>query len=278
MQIKQNLVKSSKYGVKCPNKMNPEYVTFHNTDNNAPAKNEINYMINNDREVSFHVAVDDIEAIQGIPFDRNAWHCGDGNSTGNRKSIGVEICYNTLGANNPKFRKSEDNAVIVCSQLLKQFGLGIDRLKPHKYWSGKNCPSTTNHANFIARVKLELEKGNNQTLPAAGSRVKFIGTHWATGQQVSNWVIGSEFTISKLDGDRALLKEAESWAWIKDLSIVGGIQIGSKVKVIGDKYTTGQAIPTWVKKEVYTIQQIKDTKALLKEIESWVYIRDLNLA
>ncbi|MEC2444681.1 N-acetylmuramoyl-L-alanine amidase, partial [Bacillus cereus] len=47
------------------------------------------YMIRNDNQVSFHIAVDDKEAVQGIPLERNAWHTGDGNGNGNRKSIGV---------------------------------------------------------------------------------------------------------------------------------------------------------------------------------------------
>jgi N-acetylmuramoyl-L-alanine amidase CwlA len=160
MNIKQNLVNSNKYNIKCPYSMAPQYVTYHNTDNAAPAKNEVSYMISNNNQVSFHVAVDDIEAVQGIPFNRNAWHCGDGSGNGNRKSIGVEICYNSLGSNNSKFKKAESNAVEVCAQLLKQFNLGIDRLKPHKYWSGKNCPSTTNHKEFENKVKIELEKLN----------------------------------------------------------------------------------------------------------------------
>ncbi|MEF9991015.1 MAG: S-layer homology domain-containing protein [Romboutsia sp.] len=160
MQIKQNLVDKSKYNIKCPYSMKVEYITFHNTDNDAPAKNEVSYMTSNNNEVSFHIAVDDIEAIQGIPFDRNAWHAGDGNGPGNRKSIGVEICYNKLGANNPKFKKAEANAVEICAKLLKQFNLGIDKLQPHKHWSGKNCPSTTNHADFINRVKIFLDKLN----------------------------------------------------------------------------------------------------------------------
>ncbi|MEG0181719.1 MAG: N-acetylmuramoyl-L-alanine amidase, partial [Peptostreptococcaceae bacterium] len=84
MKIKQNLVNKNKYDIKCPYSMKVEYITFHNTDNDASAKNEVNYMISNNNEVSFHVAVDDIEAIQGIPFDRNAWHAGDGNGPGNR--------------------------------------------------------------------------------------------------------------------------------------------------------------------------------------------------
>lgn len=162
MEIKQKLVDSSKYNIKCPYTMKPEYVTFHNTDNDASAKNEISYMISNNNEVSFHVAVDDVEAVQGILFNRNAWHCGDSNGSGNRKSIGVEICYNKLGPSNPKFKKAEENAVQICAQLLKEFGLGIDKLKPHKYWSGKNCPSTTNHESFIERVGKQLDLLNEE--------------------------------------------------------------------------------------------------------------------
>ncbi|MGQ7148222.1 peptidoglycan recognition protein family protein, partial [Escherichia sp. SS-MK2] len=73
--------------------MNPEFITVHNTYNDATAENEVSYMIRNDNQVSFHIAVDDKEAVQGIPLERNAWHTGDGNGNGNRKSIGVEICY-----------------------------------------------------------------------------------------------------------------------------------------------------------------------------------------
>lgn len=169
MQIKQNLVSSSKYSIKCPYSMTPKYVTVHNTDNPnaAPAKNEVDYMISNDNQVSFHVAVDDVEAIQGIPFNRNAWAAGDGASgNGNRNSIHVEICKNKLGAGNATFKKAEANAVEVCAQLLKQFGLGIDRLKSHRDWNGKNCPSTTNFANFKDRVKKALEGGVDLNNPA----------------------------------------------------------------------------------------------------------------
>lgn len=45
-------------------------------------------MVKNDSSTSFHIAVDDVEAIQGIPFNRNSWNCGDGrNGNGNRNGI-----------------------------------------------------------------------------------------------------------------------------------------------------------------------------------------------
>lgn len=138
ISVKKNLVSSNKYGIKCPNPMEAEYITVHNTANDASAENEIEYMIRNNSEISYHFAVDDKEVIQGIPTNRNAWHCGDGNGTGNRKSIGVEICYSRSGGS--RYKKAEDLAVKFIAQLLRERGWGIDRVKKHQDWSGKYCP------------------------------------------------------------------------------------------------------------------------------------------
>lgn len=135
----QMLVPSSKYGIKCPYTMKPEYITIHNTANDASALAEISYMIGNNNEVSYHWAVDDVQAIQAIPHNRNAWHCGDGGSgTGNRKSIGIEICH-SLTKGNPRYAKSEDNGAKLTAILLHQLGWGIDRIRKHQDWSGKYC-------------------------------------------------------------------------------------------------------------------------------------------
>lgn len=79
VEIKQNLVSSSKYNIKCPYEMKPQGITVHNTANDASAKNEIAYMISNNNQVSYHYAIDDIEIIQGIPENRNAWHASKQN-------------------------------------------------------------------------------------------------------------------------------------------------------------------------------------------------------
>lgn len=141
MKIIKNLVPQSKYNIKCPYEMKAEYITVHNTANDASAENEVAYMINNNNETSYHFAVDDIQAVQGLPLDRNGWHAGDGNGNGNRKSIGVEICYSKSGGS--KFEKAEKNAVELIASLLKERGWGIDRVKKHQDWSGKYCPHRT---------------------------------------------------------------------------------------------------------------------------------------
>lgn len=136
MNIKQNLVSAGKYGIKCPYAMIPQYITIHNTANDASAENEIAYMIRNDNTVSFHFAVDDKEAVQGIPLNRNAWHCGT--DKGNKKSIAIEICYSKSGGD--KFQKAYANALELTAQLMKQYSIPASNIMYHKTWNGKHCP------------------------------------------------------------------------------------------------------------------------------------------
>lgn len=157
--VKQNLVSPSKYNIKCPYPMTAEYITVHNTYNDASAENEIKYMISNNNEVSFHVAIDDVQIIQGILFNRNAWACGDGgNGTGNRKSISVEICYSKSGGE--RYKKAEALAIKFIAQLLKEHGWGMDRVRKHQDWSGKYCPHRIldegRWSSFVSAIATEL--------------------------------------------------------------------------------------------------------------------------
>ena len=159
--FKQNLVNPSKYSVKCPYSMQAEFITIHNTANDASAENEIAYMIRNNMSVSYHVAVDDKQAVQGIPYNRNAFHCGDGkNGTGNRKSIGVEICYSLSGG--PLYVQAEENAVQFVAKLLHERGWGVDRVRKHQDWSGKYCPHRIldggRWSQFLDRIQNALDK------------------------------------------------------------------------------------------------------------------------
>jgi len=172
-KFKQTLLPSTKYSIKAPFIMAPQFITVHNTANDAPAVNEISYMIGNNNQVSYHVAVDDKEVIQAIPFNRNAWHCGDGGGSndpnalkkGNRLSIGIEICYSKSGG--VRYGVAEENAVQYIAKLLKQFGWGIERVKKHQDWNGKYCPhrilSEGRWNSFLKRIEdvmkpMETEK------------------------------------------------------------------------------------------------------------------------
>lgn len=139
--VRKNWVDPDRYGLKCPYPMRPTRIVVHNTGNDAPAKNEVSYMVRNDSEVGFHAAVDDVEIVQGIPFDRNAWACGDGNGKGNREGISIEICYSQSGGT--RFIQAEKNAAQYIAGLLKQYGWGLNRVTKHQDYNGKYCPHRT---------------------------------------------------------------------------------------------------------------------------------------
>lgn len=142
MEIRTDQVPMDKYMLKCPYTMEPKYIVVHNTANDASAANEIAYMKRNDKSTSFHFAVDDKEAVQGIPVNRNAWHAGDGiNGEGNRRGIAVEICYSKSGGE--KFYKSENNAAELIAKLMSDYNIDIKNIKKHQDFDGKYCPHRT---------------------------------------------------------------------------------------------------------------------------------------
>lgn len=151
--FRQNLVARSKWPLKAPFAMVPKKATVHNTDNEATASAEINYMNSNNNQVSFHTAIDEKEAVQGLPYDRNGWHSGDGrNGYGNRNTLSYEICRNydrtrrttnLLSPLKEQYAQAELNASKVIAQDMYDWNINpvLDNVKYHNDWNGKNCPS-----------------------------------------------------------------------------------------------------------------------------------------
>ncbi|MED4302248.1 MULTISPECIES: N-acetylmuramoyl-L-alanine amidase [Bacillus subtilis group] len=223
--VKKNLVSEAKYALKCPNPMTAEYITIHNTYNDASAANEVSYMIGNTSSTSFHFAVDDKEVRQGIPTDRNAWHTGDGtNGTGNRKSIGVEICYSKSGG--AKYYAAEKLAIKFVAQLLKERGWGVDRVRKHQDWSGKYCPH---------RI---LDEGRwNEVKAAIAAELKSLGGGESSSSKTKSSGGESTYTVKKGDTLSGIAKaegvsvaKLQSWNGIKDPN---KIKVGQKLKLKG---------------------------------------------
>ena len=245
MNIVKNLVSESKYGLKCPYTMKPEYITVHNTANDASARNEINYMINNSYETSFHLAVDDKEAVQGLPLDRNGWHAGDGgNGTGNRKSIGIEICYSKGGG--ARFTKAEENAAELIAQLLKQYGWGIDRVKKHQDWSNKYCPHRTldlGWDRFIKMIeaKLEAEKYTLVTEVPVYMSAKDASN---SKNSVKKYPAGEYYVFNKSNGMINITKtKGKAGGWINPKDNVKP----PKVEIVKPKEENTNNIPDYFK-------------------------------
>jgi N-acetylmuramoyl-L-alanine amidase len=165
-------------------KLEPRYITIHdtaNTQTGADARAHANYLKSHPNlEASWHFTVDDKVIIQHLPLNENGWHAGDGASgTGNRQSIGIEICENRDGNR----AKAEANAAWLVAKLLKDFSLGLDRVKQHYDWSGKNCPRVlrarvNGWAGFLTAVQEHLSPPV-QTL--------IVGPPQATMRQAQAW-------------------------------------------------------------------------------------------
>lgn len=167
MEIVKMLVPESKYSIKCPHSMNPEFIIIHNTANDASAMAEISYMIGNNKKVSFHCAIDNYRIVQGVPFDRNTWNATDGgNGTGNRKGIALEICYSKSGGE--RFEEAQKLAAEYTAYLLKKYNWGIDKVKKHEdFYPAKGCPHRTlsegwqNFLNLVQSYMIDRPIDNN---------------------------------------------------------------------------------------------------------------------
>lgn len=286
MNIVKNLVSQSKYSIKCPYSMTPEFVVVHNTANDASAQNEVKYMISNNNQVSFHFAVDDKEIVQGLPLDRNAWACGDGaNGKGNRKGIQIEICYSKNGG--IRFENAEKNAAKFIAQLLKERGWGVDKVKKHQDFSNKYCPHRTldkGWASFVNMVKDYLNELNKPVQSTQSSsisvgdkvKVKTTATHYATGQSMASFVKGSTYEVTKVDGNKLLLSDIVSWVWDYDVDKVGSTTKSNSdnsvlVEIVCDELNIRQqadfnskVVGTVKRGEVFTIVEEKNGLGKLK--------------
>ena len=269
--IKQNLVASENYSIKCPHSMIAEFIVVHNTANDATAENEVAYMIRNKNQVSFHYAVDDQEVVQGVPINRNTWHAGDGNGEGNRKGISIEICYSKSGGT--RFDQAEKNAAHFIATLLRERGWGIEKVKKHQDFRNKYCPHRTLDKGWNGFIQMIKSYLNDMPVTSSGFkvgervRVKESATQYATGQAMAWFVKGSIYEVTKVAGDQLLLSDIMSWVWIDDVEKVSANTVISTaypflVEIICDELNIRQkadfnskVVGTVKRGEVYTIIQ-----------------------
>lgn len=128
------------------------------------------------------------------------------------------------------------------------------------------------------------------TTVRAGDTVKITGSKYATGQNIPFWVKQKSHTVKLISGNRALLKEINSWVYIADLKVTksGEIKAGSVVTIRkgavygGLSSTRGKAVPKEQlapkKHKVSKIETHNGAKeALLSDIMSWVAIKYLEM-
>ena len=150
-----HIPKSSPYNRRPGLSMSALYVTIHSTGNlNSTARDERAWLTNpsNFRVASWHICVDEKEAIEAIPLNEVAYHAG--NHAGNYSSIGIEICESGNRT------KTLENAVELTVELLQQYGWGVDKLRRHYDWSGKVCPRIMSGNNWAGWEQFKVDVEN----------------------------------------------------------------------------------------------------------------------
>ena len=151
-------------------------------------------------------------------------------------------------------------------------------------------------ANFYGIKKKTSTSTNKPTTnkPAsatvrAGDTVKITGSKYATGQNIPFWVKLKKHTVKSISGNKALLKEINSWVYTADLTVLQSeITVGNKVKIKpgavygGLSTTRGKAVPKeQLAPKKHTVSRIEThngvKEALLSDIMSWVAIKYLEV-
>ena len=125
----------------------------------------------------------------------------------------------------------------------------------------------------------------------AGDIVKIKGSKYATGQRIPMWVKLKKHTVKTVSGNRALLKEINSWVYTADLTVLQSsaktVSVGSKVKIKpGATYggltaARGSIVPNTQLTRTHTVGKIQKNggvqEALLTDIASWVAVENLEV-
>lgn len=132
--------------------------------------------------------------------------------------------------------------------------------------------------------------GGNLAAVKAGDTVKITGSKYATGQNIPFWVKLKSHTVKSVSGNKALLKEINSWVYIADLKVTksGEIKAGSVVTIKkgavygGLTAARGKAVPKeQLAPKKHTVSKIEThngvKEALLSDIMSWVAIKYLEM-
>ena len=117
---------------------------------------------------------------------------------------------------------------------------------------------------LVEYLSLKKKQVNTSTFNVGDKvKVKTSATHYATGQTLSAFVKGSEYSVTKVDGNKLLLSDIVSWVWDYDVEKISTIKTQTKsflVEIICDSLNVRQkadfnskVVDTVKKGQVYTI-------------------------
>ena len=270
-----------------PNSSNPRNkpitkITIHHVAGNLTVEQVGNIFVPKERKASSNYGVDNHGRVGMYVEEKNrAWTSSS--SDNDNQAVTIEVA-NITGAPDWKvsdiaLNKTIDLCVDICKRNnIKRLNFTGDKtgnLTMHKMFANTNCPGPYLESKFPYIADIVNKRLNSQPVVNPTPQPAQILYKVQTGA-FSNKKNAEALAerLKKLGFETYIVSERKEGT---AQTPAPEVRVGSKVKIIGSKYTTGQTIPDWVKPKTYTVQQIAGDKALIKEIVSWVFIKDLML-
>lgn len=158
VKITQALIPEGRYGRAKNGRMSPRYITIHSTQNygaGADARTHARLLQrggltsrnNSLGYLTWHFSVDAHSIYQSLPTNEQGQHA-DYEGTGNRKSIGIEMCENRGNSR----AATLDRTARLTADLMRQHNIPLSHVVPHQHWERirysdgknlghKNCPN-----------------------------------------------------------------------------------------------------------------------------------------
>lgn len=180
----------------------------------------------------------------------------------------------------------------------------------HRMFTPTNCPGPFIEARtnkIVQEVNRRLSGTNTPTPPSSGTtapqtpptatngalrigqNVRITsGSRWLDNNAViPSFVINRDNQIHSITGDRIVISHggivlgAVSRNNIQGQQAVAVPTVGAKVRVnnTATTWATGQAIPNWVRGQIYSIEQTRNNnqELLLSSVRSWIRVTDVTL-
>lgn len=291
-----------------PNSNNPrntgiKKITIHHMAGNLSVETCGKIFASSARQASSNYGIGSDGRVGLYVEEKNRSWCSS-SPANDHQAVTIEVANDEIGGDwhvsDKALAKLVDLCVDICQRngikKLNYTGDTTGNLTMHSWFVATSCPGPYLKSKF-PYIAEEVNKrlGASEQPEAAtsiqkGDLVKIApDAVYYNGAAIPSWVRNQNWYVSQISGDRAVIDKNEggtssicSPVNTKYLSPVGStgaapapstpkkIAVSGKVKVTGSKYTNGAAIPSYVKGNTYTVQQLKSDRVLLKEIYSWV--------
>jgi N-acetyl-anhydromuramyl-L-alanine amidase AmpD len=113
-----------------------DMIVLHNTAGDFEPS--VSWLCNPKAEASAHLVISrEGTTAQLVPFAAKAWHAGHGAT--NSRSIGIEVVATKTERGMTDIQ--EQVVIAWCKQLIKEYGIGIANVIPHRAVRSTDCPA-----------------------------------------------------------------------------------------------------------------------------------------